>query len=330
MTTRQFSRLMIFTAAFAFTAVLLFSGPTVSSAGKGDRSAPTVPANLMVTAVTDWSVTLSWQASTDNSGKLSYRVRITNLNNSAYNSLATVSQGQTTYIAKYLARDSNYTFSVYAVDDAGNKSSDSNIASAHTLADTTAPTGPALQATVLAPSQVQLTWTRSTDNIPSNCCNYGINLNGARITQNISWLSQTSAVIRHLQPGTGYSFSVTASDFSGGNASASNVVSVVTPPSSDTLPPTVPTNLHLVSDNSCAEVWIGWAESSDSTDPQDNIEYEIYVNGVLSPLPVNSGVDFDFVYGTAFGDNFFTIRAVDKSGNSSAPSAPLKLFLWPC
>jgi hypothetical protein len=330
MTTRQFSRLFVFTAAFAFTAVLLFSGPTVSSAGKGDRSAPTVPSNLMVTAVTDWSVSLSWQGSTDNSGKLSYKVKITNLNNSTYNSLATVSQSQTTYTAKYLARDSNYTFSVYAIDDNGNKSADSNIASAHTLADTTAPSGPSLQATVLAPSQVQLTWTRSTDNIPSNCCNYGIKVNGAPATQNVNWLTQTSAVIRHLQPGTGYSFSVTASDFSGGNVTGSNVVSVVTPPSSDTLPPTVPTNLHLVSDNSCAEVWLGWTESSDNKDSEANIEYEIYVNGVLSPLPVSSGVDFDFVYGTAFGDNYFTIRAVDKSGNSSAPSTPLKLFLWPC
>lgn len=329
MTTRQFSHLIIFTAALAFTAVLLFSGPTVS-AGKGDRSAPTPPANLMVTAITDWTVSLSWQSSTDNSGKLSYRVRITNLNNSAYNSLATVSQSQTTYTAKYLARDSNYTFSVYAVDDSGNKSADSNIASAHTLADATAPTGPVLQAAVLGPSQVQLTWTRSSDNIPGNCCNYGINLNGALITQNINWLTQTSAVIRHLQPGAGYSFSVTASDFSGGNAVTSNVGNVVMPPSTDTIPPSVPTNLHLVQDNSCAEVWIGWSESTDNTESEANIEYEIYVNGVLSPLPVNSGVDFDFVYGTAFGDNYFTIRAVDKSGNSSAPSAPLKLFLWPC
>jgi hypothetical protein len=320
---------MIFSAALAFTAVLLFSGQTVS-AGKGDRSAPTTPANLMVTAVGDTSVSLTWQPSTDNSGKFSYKVRITNLNNSAYNSLATVSQTQTTYSAQYLATNSNYTFSVYAVDDSGNKSADSNIASAHTLADTTAPTGPVLQASVLGPSQVQLTWTRATDNVSYSCCNYGINLNGARITQNINWISQTSAVIRHLQPGAAYSFSVTASDYSGGNATTSNVVNAVTPPSSDTLPPTVPTNLHLVQDDSCAEVWLGWTESSDNADSQDNIEYEIYVNGVVSPLPVNSGIDFDFVYGTAFGDNYFTIKAVDKSGNSSAPSTPIKLFLWPC
>ena len=65
MTTRQFSRLIIFTAAFAFTAVLLFSGPAASAAKGGDRSAPTAPANLKVTAVTDWTVSLSWQASTD-------------------------------------------------------------------------------------------------------------------------------------------------------------------------------------------------------------------------------------------------------------------------
>jgi fibronectin type III domain protein len=330
MSTRQISRLIIFTAAFAFSAVLLFSGQTVSSASKGDRSAPTVPANLTVTGITDWTVSLKWQPSTDNSGKFSYRVRINNLNNSAYNQLATVAQTQTTYTVKYLSSNSNYTFSVYAVDDAGNKSADSNIASAQTLADTTPPTGLALQATVLTPSQVKLTWTTATDDVPSNCCNYGINLNGARITQNVNWLSQTSATIRHLQPGTGYSFSVTASDFSGGNATTSNAVDLVTLPSSDTLPPTVPTNVHLVRDDSCAEIWLGWTESSDASDSQVNIEYEIYVNGVLSPLPVATGVDFDFVYGTAFGDNYFTIRAVDRSGNSSAPSTPIKLFLWPC
>lgn len=333
MTTRQLTRLIIFTAAFAITAVLLFSGPSVS-AGKGDHSAPTVPANLTVTGVTETTATLSWQPSTDNSGKLSYRVRINNLSNSAYNSLATVSQTQTTYTAQYLATNSNYTFSVYAVDDSGNKSADSNVASAHTLADTTAPSGPVLQAAVLSPSQVQLTWTRSTDNVQYNCCNYGINVNGTTITQNINWVTappnQLSAVIRHLQPGTAYSFSITASDYSGGNATASNVVNAVTPPSSDTFPPTVPTNLHLVRDDSCAEVWLGWTESSDNADSQDKIEYEIYVNGVISPLPVSAGIDFDFVYGTAFGDNYFTIKAVDKSGNSSAPSTPIKLFLWPC
>ena len=327
------SRLIIGMTTLTLTAVLLFNGPA-ASAGKGDRAAPTTPANLTVNAITETTVSLAWQGSTDNSGKFSYKVRINNLNNSAYNSLATVSQTQTTYTAKYLATNSSYTFSVYAIDDSGNRSADSNSAGAHTLADTTAPSGPVLQATVLGPSQVQLTWTKSLDNLSNNCCTYSINKNGSKLTDNLNWVAapsdKLSVVVRHLQPGSANSFSVGAADWSGGNVATSNIVNTVTPPSSDTLPPTAPTNLHLVQDGSCGEVWLGWTESMDNADTQDKIEYEIYVNGVISPLPVSAGIDFDFVYATAFGDNIFTVKAVDRSGNSSTASTSLKLFLWPC
>lgn len=330
MTTRQLSRLIIGIAAFTLIGFVLFNGPG-SSAAKGDRSAPTVPANLMVTAIGDTTVSLKWNGSTDNSGKLSYRVRMVNLNNSAYNSLATVSQSQTTYTAQFLPAQSSYTFTVYAVDDNGNRSADSNTVSAQTLAVTTAPNAPVLQAVVISPSQVQLTWNEL---IQKSCCTYGINVNGSRITQNISWVGgpvgKLSAIIRHLQPGSANSFSVSASDYNGGPPATSNVVSLVTPPSSDTTPPSAPTNLRLVQHDGCAEVWLGWTESMDNVDPEGFIEYEIYVNGVISPLPVSSGIDFDFVYGTAFGENIFTVKAVDRSGNTSSASLPLKLLLWPC
>jgi hypothetical protein len=334
MTTRQISRFIIGIAALTLIIVLLFSGST-ASAGKGDRSAPTVPTNLVVTAITETTVSLSWQGSTDNSGKFSYRVNITNLNNPAYNSLGTVSQTQTTYTASYLATNSSYTFSVYAVDGSGNRSANSNSVGANTLADTTPPTGPVLQATALTPSQVQLTWTRSTDNAAAYCCYYDVTMNGAEVTENIYYVpaasGKESVLIRHLKPGSTNSFRVTASDTAGGNTSFSNIVTVTMQPSSDTIPPAAPTNLHLVSDsNGCAEVWVGWTESLDNSDIQDQIEYEIFVNGVLSPLPVSAGVDFDFVYGTAYGENVFTVKAVDRSGNTSAASAPLKLFLQPC
>jgi hypothetical protein len=336
MTTRHLSRLIVGIAILALTAALLFNASTSSAAGgKGDRSAPTTPSNLVVTSITTTSISLSWTGSTDNSGSLSYKVRITNLSNSAYNSLATVSQSQTSYTAKFLASNSNYTFSVYAIDGSGNKSADSNIASGRTLADTTAPDAPVLQASVLGPSQVQLTWTKSTDNVSNNCCTYSFNMNGSPLTQHINWANsgaadKLSVIIRHLQPGTTNTFSVTVGDYSGGNLATSNTVSATTLPSSDVIPPTAPTNLHLVADQSCGEVFLGWTEAGDETDSQDLIEYEIYVNGVLSPLPVSAGVDFDFVYATAFGDNIFTVKAVDRSGNTSTASSPLKLFLWPC
>jgi fibronectin type 3 domain-containing protein len=331
MTTQQISRFIIGISAFTLIVFVLFSG-TITSASKGDRSAPTVPANLMVTAIGDTTVSLKWQGSSDNSGKLSYRVRITNLNNSAYNSLATVAQTQTSYTAKYLATSSSYTFAVYAVDANGNRSAESNTATAQTLGDTTAPSAPVLQAVVLSPSQVQLTWTEAVDS--NYCCTYGVNLNGSRITQNISWVGapagKLSAVIRHIQPGSANTFSISAMDYAGGPPANSNVVNIVTPPSNDTLPPSAPTNLRLVQHDGCAEVWIGWTEATDNVDPQGFIEYEIYVNGVISPMPVSSGIDVDFVYGTASGENIFTVKAVDRSGNSSSASRPLKLLLWPC
>jgi hypothetical protein len=306
---------------------------SASSAGR-DKTAPTTPSNLVVTSITETTVTLSWNAASDNTGKFSYRLKINNLNNSAYNSLATVSQSQTTYTARYLATNSSYSFSLYAIDDSGNRSADSNNVAAKTLADTTAPTTPVLQAGAIAPSQVQLTWTKSSDNVANNCCNYSFKVNGSTITQNINWAAapadKLSVIIRHLTPGTNYNFNVSVSDWSGGNVATSNTANAATPPSSDTLAPSVPANLHLVQDGGCGEVWLGWNQATDETDPQSRVEYEIYVNNVLSSLPVSAGVDTDFVYATAFGDNVFYIKAVDLSGNSSAPSKAIKLFLWPC
>ena len=312
--------------------VMFVANDSASTAAR-DRTAPTAPVNLAVTSITETTVTLSWNAASDNSGKFSYKLKINNLSNSAYNSLATISQSQTTYAARYLATNSSYSFTIYAVDDSGNRSSDSNIVGAKTLADTTAPTTPVLQAAAVAPSQVQLTWTTSTDNVSNNCCNYSFKVNGSTITQNINWAAAPSGglsvIIRHLTPGTDYTFNVSVSDWSG-NVATSNIAPASTPPSNDTQPPSVPADLHLVQDGSCGEIWLGWTQATDETDPQSSVEYEIYVNDVLSPLPVSAGVDVDFVYGTAFGDNVFYIKAVDRSPNSSAPSNAIKLFLWPC
>lgn len=329
MITRRSSRIIIGTAALSFIMVLLFSGP-ITSAAKGDRSAPTAPTNLVVTAIPETTATLTWSGSTDNSGKFSYKLRIINLNSAAYNSLATISQTQTTYTVRYLAPNSPHTFSVYAVDGNGNKSGDSNLVSASTLPDTTAPSTPVVQAVVHGPSQVQLTWAKSTDNI-NYCCSYSINMNGSPFTGNFYWLTTRpetlSVLIRHLPPGSTNTFSVTVRDWAGGNVATSAGVTMTTEPSNDVIPPTAPTSLHLVRHYGCGEVDLAWTESLDETD--DVIEYEVYVNGVLSPLRAGTA-DFAFVYGTGMGDNIFTVKAVDRSGNTSAASSPLRLVLWPC
>jgi chitodextrinase len=330
MTTRSLVHLIVATAGLAFMGVLLFSGPATSAA-KADRTAPTTPTNLLVTSITERTVTLKWNAATDNSGKLSYRVKVNSASSSV---LETAGQTQTTYTVQYLVPHSSYTFAVYAVDGSGNSSGNSNVVNADTPGDTTPPSTPVLQATPLGPSQVQLTWTRSTDNIPNNCCAYSFSMNGSPLTQHINNAAapagSMSVVIRHLTPDTNNTFTVTAIDYTGKNASPSNSASARTWASNDHTPPSVPTNLHLISENGGGEVWLGWTQSLDETDAQNNVEYEIYVNGVLSPLPVSAGVDLDFVYTLPPCENTFTIKAVDKTGNTSAASAPVKFKQWVC
>ena len=334
MTTQTLARLIIATAALALLTLLLFSG-RVASAAKADKLAPTTPTSLVVTAVTENTVTLKWNASTDNSGKFSYRVKVNSLT-SSYNVLETVAQTQTTYTVQFLAPFGSYSFAVYAIDGSGNRSSDSNLVSADIPGDTVPPSAPVLEATTLGPSQVQLTWTNSVDNLPNNCCSYSLSRNGSPLTQNINAAAAPSGyqsvIIRHLPPGSNNTFTVTAIDFTGRNSSTSNSANAQTWPSVDTKPPSVPTNLHIVSlDTGGGEAWLGWTQSTDDTDAQNNIEYEIYVNGILSPLPVSAGVDLDFAY-TLMGvcENTFTVKAVDKTGNTSAASAPVTVKLWVC
>src|SRR5687768_4358208 len=114
MTTRNYSRLVFATAVLVLFVGLLITGTTTFSAGKGDRSAPTAPTSLAAGAITETSVNLSWKPSTDNSGKWSYRVRITNLAKSS-TATGTAAQTQTTYTAKFLSPGTAYSFAVYAV-----------------------------------------------------------------------------------------------------------------------------------------------------------------------------------------------------------------------
>ena len=334
MTTQTLARLIIATAALSLLALLIFSGRTAYAGKPADRTPPTTPTNLVVTGTTDSTVSLRWNASTDNSGKFSYRVKVIWWN-SPSNVLATVGQTQTVYTVPNLAPFGKYSFAVYAVDASGNRSSDSNLVTAETSGDTIPPSAPVLQATALGPSRVQLTWSKSVDNIPNYCCTYALSRNGSPLTQHINAAlapsGYQSVIIRHLQPGTVNNFTVTAIDYTGRNSSTSNIATAQTWPSTDTTPPSVPTNLSAFNvDTGGGELWLRWTQASDETDAQNNIEYEIYVNGVLSPLPVSAGVDYDFVYALPGCENTFTVKAVDQSGNTSGASAPIKVQFWVC
>ena len=296
-------------AALALVLGLVVVGPVGAAAR--DRTPPTTPTNLRVTSLSQTSVALAWSPSTDKSGTITYSVY-------KDGEPFTVRQGQTTYTIDWLSPGRTYSFYVTASDSSLNRSGPSNTVTVTTPRDTTPPTAPALLGDVRGPSQVSLTWTPSTDDITWWTLGYRIFANGAPVTEHVNWYSERHVVLRHLAPATSYRFTVQADDFNG-NTTMSNAVTLTTEATSDVTPPSAPTNVRIV-DGGCVEFWLGWTQSTDDTDPQYAIEYEIYVNGVLSPLPVGAGIDRDFVYGTAGGENTFTVKAVDRAGNTSQAS----------
>jgi len=319
MNRRYILKLTTQVAAVLIVLALLLSPSPVLAAK--DRSAPTTPTNLHTTAITQTTATLAWNPSTDNSGSVRYRIQMASI----YNSFA-METSQTSLTWTSLSTNTTYSFYVYAFDQSGNRSANSNTLTVTTPADTTPPTSPELSGSVLGPSQVSLTWTASTDDTQWWSLTYKVFVNGSPATH-VNWDAERRVHIRHLTPATTYTFTVQAQAASGTTA-FSNAVTLTTQASSDTVPPTAPTDLHLVSDQGGGELYIGWTQSTDNVDPQYAIEYEIYVNGVLSPLAVSAGVDQDFVYARPECENVFVVKAVDRTGNTSEPSNELTLFPW--
>jgi hypothetical protein len=92
---------------------------------EADNENPTVPQSLVGASTGIKEVTLSWEASTDNTGIREYNI---------YYGSSIVSTGNitTTYVLKDLALNTNYTFTVRAKDLGGNLSAESNSASVST------------------------------------------------------------------------------------------------------------------------------------------------------------------------------------------------------
>ncbi len=88
-----------------------------------DTTPPTAPTNLASTGVTSASVKLSWNAATDNIGVTGYVVYYGTSSVNVTGTMATVSN---------LASNTNYTFTVKAIDGSGNLSAASNAVAAKT------------------------------------------------------------------------------------------------------------------------------------------------------------------------------------------------------
>ena len=122
-----------------------------------DRKPPTAPKNLRVTGFAHYSVSLAWDASTDNSGFLTYWIQSSN----GYRMSVPMSRTSATFTDGINA-GVTYSFQMYAVDGSGNKSQLSNKVTVSLPQDTNPPSVPVLTVTDVGPTHVSLSWS-STD-----------------------------------------------------------------------------------------------------------------------------------------------------------------------
>ncbi|QHW31203.1 chitin-binding protein [Paenibacillus rhizovicinus] len=186
-----------------------------------DATAPTAPASLTASTVAATSASLTWGAATDNIGVTGYNV---------YNGsklVATVTG--TSYTVTGLTASTAYTFTVKAIDAAGNESGASNslkfTTTAPPVVDTAAPTAPTGLHIMGTPtdSSMMLMWTASTDNVGVK--DYQI-YNGSTLVTTAS-AAATSYTVTGLAASKTYSFTVYAID-AAGNKSAGSTISGTT------------------------------------------------------------------------------------------------------
>src|SRR5205085_2325974 len=133
--------------------------------GGGDTTAPTVPTNLTATAASSTQINLSWTVSTDASSPIAYHVeRCQGARDSKFAEYATTTSAA--FSSTGLTASTSYSYRARASDPSNNLSGYSNTASATTQSagDTTPPTVPTnLTATAASSTQINLSWTASTD-----------------------------------------------------------------------------------------------------------------------------------------------------------------------
>ena len=193
-----------------------------------DLESPSIPQNLLVESVTSDTVSLSWDASTDNIGVAGYRV---------YRDKQLVQEVQgEQFTDTGLMEDAEYTYEVRAFDAAGNQSEVSNRINVRTkgIVDHKPPTTPMnVRATVVTENKVTLLWEASSDE--SGIRSYQVYRNSILVgSLPGDTLSYTDT---NLSEKTKYYYTITACDHAGNVSVASKALLITT--KGTTLPPIV-------------------------------------------------------------------------------------------
>ncbi len=266
-----------------------------------DTTSPTKPSGLAASEVTTNSLTLTWNAATDNVGVTSYTI--------FRGGIAVGSSLTTEFGLGGLAADTIQRITVRAVDRAGNVSAPSPVLEVKTMADPPSiPVG--LTAGSIRTVSLVVKWNASTGGT-GHISSYDVYLDGTLLGST----ARRNFGVTALKPSTTYHLQITARDGAGNVSPRSEPFVVTTLP--DTSRPSAPTALKA-SAVEASSFMLTWAAARDNIGVEG---YKVYVSGVL----VGSTSDTTFpVTGLSPNTAYkVSVRAIDAAGNLSTASPVL-------
>ncbi|HJP89649.1 MAG TPA: fibronectin type III domain-containing protein [Candidatus Limnocylindrales bacterium] len=271
------------------------SAATVAIKLPPDTVAPTAPGSVHVTATTTSTVSLAWTAATDNRAVTGYRIARDGT------ILATTAASATAWTDTGLAGATSYSWTVRAVDGAGNVGPAST-ATATTATPDAAPSAVSNLSAAMFPTVARLSWGVASDD--HGVTGYAVSQDGVLLTT----ITTRSLIVEDLTPGTTYTWTVRAVDTIGqlGNPSA---IQAATP-----LPDlTAPTSVVL----SVVPANKGWAvlDWTAGTDDVAVAIYRVYREGALYAT-----VDATTQTLRVPAGSTYHVTAVDRAANESEAS----------
>jgi hypothetical protein len=292
------------------TSIILFGVFTLAGSNAARAQSPAPPKNLRVAGVTDWTVSLMWEAPKGKAPS-AYVLQCTN-----GRSMAVPGSQTTAIFSSGFDYNRTYSFRAYAVSASGSWSSASNSVTATLLPDTTPAARPVVSSTGLGPTHVDLAWSYA-DTDPSP--RFDIYVNGQL------WYGQVAGMSKRvvfLTPGTAYTFRVRARDSAGNWSELSDPFAVTTPAAdpNDHEPPTVPPGLWGGVIDGATEAMVVWGSSVDDVTAEEHIRYYLYLNGQLDGATIDPYPHQFTMYLTLGVVNTIEVYAVDEAGNRSLPA----------
>jgi len=236
----------------------------VSATTLPDTQAPTAPTSATATVVSNTSIKVTWTASTDDVKVTGYKIeRCGGVGCTNFVQVATSTS--VTYTNSSLIQGSSYSYRIRANDAAGNVSGYSNVTTTTTTGtDTQVPSTPTgLTATPTSSTQINLTWTASTDNVGvtgyrvERCQGTGCSTFAQIATPTGSTYSDSG-----LMGSTSYSYRVRATDAANNLSGYSSTATATTPVPPDTQAPTAPSAFTATA-ASMTQINLSWTASTD-------------------------------------------------------------------